>query len=212
MLHLLLFVLYLALFTVLLFAVQYFLGLFSDKRSEYKREELLDYKRIYQNQWSQLIGENHQNSYMALGIGILFGFLFVSAGGLKSYITHSAIFPVLLFFALPALRGSFPRDEENKEQFFIHLIHDDLPLFYAFSLAVMAEIFVANSIGQVDRLWALVNAVIVFVLILIKTGNHQTAKQTTDAEDDEESPQAYSFADEENSEEEDQSNSEEKAD
>lgn len=176
--NLLYFIVYVALFTSLVFIVQYFLVLFSDKRDKYLRDELIDYRHIFKHQWMRLVGEDKQFAYSAIALGLVVGFLLTAVGGKRSLLTHSALFVLLLYFALPLLRGKYPQTQENKEQFFVRLLHNDYPLFFSFSIAVIAQTF--TSVGAINFLWLLVNGLIVLILIFIRSSNRRDEKENSE--------------------------------
>lgn len=168
--YLILFLLYFALGTALLFVVQYFLSLFSDKRENYNRDELTDFRKILVSQWQKLLGDDTQTAYTGIALGVVLGLLLTSWG---SFVTSSILFPVLLYFLLPLLKSRFSVSEKNQENFFIRLLYRDLPFFQAFSLAVIAQIFVASYARDINFLWAVINALIIFMLMLIKSGTYK---------------------------------------
>lgn len=193
--NLIYFIVYVVVFVTLTFIVQYFLVLFSDKRDQYLRDELIDYRHILKHQWSQLVGEDKQFAYSAMGIGLVLGFLLTVMGGAGSYFTHSALFVILLYFALPLLRGRFPQTQENQKQFFTRLLHSDYPLFFSFSMAVIAQIFV--SVGKINFLWLLGNAVIILLLVFIRNINQYNLGKNKDTEEQSDVPNEENDQDEE---------------
>lgn len=166
------------LFTMALFAgVNYYLTLFSQGRSEYNREELINIREMIDAQLKQIFSLDDKTfSYLVFGASIFIGFLFSYLGGLysnhfESYFFHSAILPLLLFFLVPYFRDQLPELEE--EGGVMQKVFQNEPvIFLGFSTSTAAQILAAYGLYHgISFLWAFLNYLVILVLMILKVSN-----------------------------------------
>lgn len=186
------FVLLLVITAAVLMIVNYYRSLFSDGREEYHREELVQVKSFFSGQWQILTGDDIATAYLGLGAGLLLGLLFSYFGGIygyhyESYFFHSALMPALWFLALPYLKEQFVI-EGDERSFIARLITNDMPFFFAFASATIAQNTAAYFIYQkISFFWIIANNVIIAFMVwyrLYKKEKNESSGYANEAYDD----------------------------
>ncbi|MDH4262722.1 MAG: hypothetical protein OEV78_06750 [Spirochaetia bacterium] len=157
--------------TVLL--IYYYYRILFPGKDKYDRDELINIRYILNIEFKNLFPSNERApEFLVLTLGSIIGFIFTYIGGIygenyESYLFHSAILPVLLYFGLGYLKKE--KLEKELPSPIQNLFKHDFSFFIGFTLSTLAKtILVYGFYHVVSFIWVLPNIIAMVASLVVR--------------------------------------------
>ena len=161
--------------------INYYRKLFAIPKDEFGRDEIVDFKAILKQEFTNMLGKDTTSSYVSLVSGTILAFVASHMGGLygayyESYFFNSLTVPGIVFLALPYIRDNF-YGEIEKLPFLKNIFLYDIPFLFSISVTIMAQIVVAYGLYHaLNFLWVLVNYISIGIMFIYRIYSYEKSE------------------------------------